>query len=281
MVTSEEWMALRTAVEQTGDRLAQLVETAATPDAQAVKGWSVVQTAAHVATVGALHNLKLAPAESELRIPGLQELLRTATVDSVSPLNELMLRHFTEREPAAVAAQVRSEVAALLRHTAGHDPGDLFEWLGGAQLSMAGVLAHMLNELSIHGRDIARAVGMPWVIPPEHAATFFDLFVVGMVRAGYGRLLDVDGPPAPGRIAVNFRSDTGSSVVMVLQDGHVSLGGPSDPIDVRVSYHPTIMNLMMFGRVSKARAILSGKVRMAGRRPWLLPKFLQTVRMPS
>jgi hypothetical protein len=42
-----------------------------------------------------------------------------------------------------------------------------------------------------------------------------------------------------------------------------------------------VFSLMMFGRVSKARAVLTRKVTVGGRRPWLLPVFLRTLRVPS
>jgi hypothetical protein len=38
---------------------------------------------------------------------------------------------------------------------------------------------------------------------------------------------------------------------------------------------------MLFGRTSQIRAVLSGKVRVSGRRPWLLPAFRRTMRLPS
>jgi hypothetical protein len=37
---------------------------------------------------------------------------------------------------------------------------------------------------------------------------------------------------------------------------------------------------MLFHRISKPRAVLTGKVVVRGRRPWLLPTFLRTVRCP-
>jgi len=37
---------------------------------------------------------------------------------------------------------------------------------------------------------------------------------------------------------------------------------------------------MLFHRISKARAVLSGKLRISGPRPWLLPGFLRVVRAP-
>lgn len=40
-------------------------------------------------------------------------------------------------------------------------------------------------------------------------------------------------------------------------------------------------NLMLFGRMSRVRAALTGKVLVSGPRPWLLPAFLRTVHMPD
>ncbi|MBB6348646.1 hypothetical protein AB0C18_22120 [Nonomuraea muscovyensis] len=36
----------------------------------------------------------------------------------------------------------------------------------------------MLNELQIHGRDIARTVRTRWPVPAREAALFFDLFLL-------------------------------------------------------------------------------------------------------
>jgi hypothetical protein len=38
--------------------------------------------------------------------------------------------------------------------------------------------------------------------------------------------------------------------------------------------------MMLFGRISKMRAVLSRKLVIGGRRPWLLGAFLRTVRAP-
>jgi hypothetical protein len=39
--------------------------------------------------------------------------------------------------------------------------------------------------------------------------------------------------------------------------------------------------MMMFGRTSKLQAVLTRKIIIGGRRPWLMPAFLRTVRLPS
>ncbi|HEX6872335.1 MAG TPA: SCP2 sterol-binding domain-containing protein, partial [Micromonosporaceae bacterium] len=137
----------------------------------------------------------------------------------------------------------------------------------------------ILNELSIHGRDIARATKAQWTIPPQDAAMFFEHFVVGMVRLDHGRLLETP-EPSEERVSVHFRSEYLDPVTLVLDRGRVT-AEPSDDVDVRITFDPTTFNLMMFGRISPPRAMLTGKVSVAGRRPWRLPIFLKTVRMPS
>lgn len=154
-------------------------------------------------------------------------------------------------------------------------------WLGDAWVPLAGVLAHLLNEPLIHGWDIARATRSPWTISPRDAALFFELFVLGVLRHDYGRLLDNDELPRDRRIAVEFRSRHTAPVTMVLHQGRVSVRRPAPGEDVRLSFDPATLNLMLFGRISKARAALTGKVFVTGRRPWLLPVFLRTVRLPS
>lgn len=142
------------------------------------------------------------------------------------------------------------------------------------------MLAHLVNELNIHGRDIARATRTPWTVPPADAALFFEVFFVELLRHGVGHLIDNDEPPRERRIAVGFRSHHTTPVTVVLHRGRVSLDEWDSPADARIFFDPPAFNLMMFHRIGKARAALTGKVRVWGPRPWLLPTFLKTVRCP-
>jgi len=94
-------------------------------------------------------------------------------------------------------------------------------------------------------------------------------------------LLDGSPPPRERRIAVEFRSAHTTPVTLVLRAGRVTAEEPGGDTDVRLRFDPATLNLMMFGRVSRARAAFTGKVVVRGRRPWLLPDFLRTVRLPS
>jgi hypothetical protein len=280
-LTEERWSALRASVRDTTQRFSDLVVGARDVTARATTSWSVAQIAAHVTIVSLLHNITLRPDHPGLPVPDLADRVAATTVDTVAQLNELALAHYPERDPWVVTGQLRAEVDQMLAASDGLDPTTVLPWLGGANISVAGIFAHMLNELSLHGWDVARATGARWEIPPADAAPFFEVFVVGLVRSGYGRLLDGDVPSTPDRVAVRFRSKLTEPVTIVLRDGRVTLAREPGPADVVVSYHPTWFNLMMFGRVSRLRALATGRVVVRGRRPWLLPRFLAVVRMPA
>jgi hypothetical protein len=169
----------------------------------------------------------------------------------------------------------------MLTASQSRDPVETFAWLGGARLPLAGMLAHMVNELLIHGNDIARAVKVPWAMPAQDAALFFDLFYVGLASGQTGRLLDGGRRPLERRIAVEFRSGYTTPVTIMVRNGRVTAEPPGPRVDATVRFDPAALNMMLFGRISRSRAILTRKIVITGRRPWLLPAFLRTIRAPS
>ncbi|NUT52466.1 MAG: maleylpyruvate isomerase family mycothiol-dependent enzyme [Saccharothrix sp.] len=273
------WPVVRAVLPDVTGRFADLVASA-DPKALATPDWTVADTAAHVVAIASIYTTLLAPDGAKVANPALAERIPAVTVDTVADLNDLALRHFTERDPAALAAMLRSMIGSIVDMTEGTDPESTVPWLGDSRLPVAGVLAHFVNELLIHGWDIARAVGAPWTIPSHEAGLFFDLFIVGLVRNDFGSLLD-GVPPSDRRIAVAFRSRHTRPVTLVLHRGRVSAEEPGGPVDVRVSFDPAVLHLVLFGRVGRVRAAVTGKLRVSGRRPWLLPAFLRAVRMPT
>jgi uncharacterized protein (TIGR03083 family) len=279
-ITNQQWKATRAAVRETGERFAALVDTTES-HLRATADWSVADTAAHVVIIASVDNLLLDPNAPPPSIPGLMDAFAATTVDTVGQLNDHCLRHFTERDPGKLAQRLRDEIDRLLRVSEDLDPEMRVDWLGGSRLPLGGLLAHLVNELLIHGRDIARAARTRWEIAPEGAAMFFELFLFGLVRHSVGRLQERDEAPPDRRIAVEFRSKYTAPAVMVVHGHETSPGEPGRDIDVRLSFDPVTLGLMLFGRVSRVRAVLTGKVVVRGRRPWLLPAFLRTVRFPS
>jgi uncharacterized protein (TIGR03083 family) len=280
-VTEEQWDAVRESVRTTAGRFCELVSSIPDPGTRATVKWSVADTTAHVATVAFLNTMLLQVAAIPFHMPGLTEAIAATTVEDVHGLNDQVLSYFTERDAGRLAGMLRDHVDLMLTASRSRDPAETFSWLGGARLPLAGMFAHMVNELLIHGNDIARAVKVPWAMPPKDAALFFDLFYVGLVRGNSGRLLDGSKRPLKRRIAVEFRSGYTIPVTFVVRNGTVALHPPGPGVDATVRFDPATLNMMMFGRISKSRAVLTRKIVIGGRRPWLLPAFLHTVRLPS
>lgn len=279
-ITEGKWRAVRVAVRETGDRFADLVSACA-PSAMATADWSVADTVAHVGAIASLYVSLVQPEQFPHPFPALRDRIAATTVDTVAELNELLLRLDPERDQKALTRRLRADIDRLLAATEHRDPAATVPWLGDSRVPLAGIAAHLVNELLIHGRDIARGTRhQRWAIPPQDAALFFDLFLVEVIRCGYGRLLD-DGDRPQAHVAVEFRSRYTSPVTLSLRDGHVSIADRRSGPDVHLRFDPTTLNLMLFGRISRARAALTGKVVIWGRRPWLLPAFLRTVRLPS
>jgi len=279
-ITPDRWAAQRAAVKEAGDRFAELV-AAADPRAMATADWTVAETAAHVAAYAWSYTAMAVSDDAPVPLPGVKTRLLTTTVDNIhAGMNAAILRDYAERDPRAVLTRLRGSIDELLASTADADPARIVTWLGGSRLPVAGLLAHLANELHIHGWDVARAVRAPWRIPHEDAALFFELFMTEMARNGVGSILDDDRPIRRGRIAVEFRSAYTRPATIVLDDGQVTLEEPSRDNDVRVYFRPTTLNLVLFHRVSRKRAALAGDLRIWGRRPWLLAPFLRKIRLP-
>ena len=279
-ITPARWSAVRAAVVDLGARFGALVQDG-DPRAAATGQWSVADTAAHVAAMAWCYTALATSPDAPLPVEGIAELVPITTVDNIDRvINEALRRGYTERDPAALVRRLRQSISELLAITAEADPEQTVAWLGGSRLPLAGLLAHLTNELLLYGRDVARALGAPWAIPQEYSALFFELFLVEIIRNGVGNVLDDDRPVRRGRIAVEFRSAHTDPVTLVLDSGTVSAEEPGGRTDVRIHFRPAMLSLVLFHRVGRPRAALTGALRVWGRRPWLLPAFLRKVRLP-
>lgn len=275
-VMLERWSTVRVSLSAAFERFAELVLSAPDPSAMATAHWSIADTAAHVATTARLYRHVLPPGDPT----EVTRLVADTTVDNLAALNERMLDSYSERDPHAIIDRIRGDIGHMLDVSAALAPEAPVPWLGGSTIPVAGALAHMLNEIVMHSGDIARPLRTRWRIAPTDAALVFDLFIIGLVRYGPGVFLDSDARPRERRVAVEFRSSHTVPVTMVLHRGVISAEEPGSQADVRITFDPETLLLMLFHRVTKARAVLSGKVRITGRRPWLLPGFLRVVRAP-
>jgi uncharacterized protein (TIGR03083 family) len=282
-ITAGQWNAAREALRVSAGQFADLA-CSRDPGAMATRDWSIADTVSHVTAIALWDTALVRPGDLPFPHPWnlVEDQVRGTTVDTVDALNERILERFPERDPRILVKHLGAHVDDMLRATAGLDPDSPVDWLGGARVPLAGIFAHLTNELQIHGWDIARAAGVRWTIPSPYAAQFLELFVAGLGRHGIGGVLDKKGPPLRRRIAVRLESRfMGPLTLVALPGGSAVTGDPGTPVDVRVWLEPAAFNLMMFGRISRLRAALTGKVLVGGPRPWLLSAFLRVVRFPS
>lgn len=280
-VPAQRWTLTRTALRVTGDRFRSLLTDGTEPTAMATREWTVADSAAHVLSIAMLYVSLVEDSEMAVHVPELDAILPATNVDTVADVNDHVLRHFTERDPDHLAALLGEAIDAILAATTETPPETTVPWLGDARVPICGLLAHLVNELLVHGWDMARAVRRPWSMPDEHAALYWDQFFLGMLHHDYGVLLNTSLPMPKRPIAVQFRSAYTPTATIVLGDGRVWLAPPDDPVDVRVRFRPARFNLMLFGRTSTALAALRRDVVIGGPRPWRLPAFLRVVHMPN
>jgi len=278
-VVRDRWPVARQALGETSERFAELVRNARGLQTNAVGGWSAVEAAAHVVAIGRMYQA-IVRGEA-IPIEGVQAAFPGVTMANLHGFNELTLDGFTQREPAALAERITADVADMLRVTAGDDPARAVGWLGGSRVPLTGLFSHLVNEMLVHGRDVARAAGLPWRIPPRDAALFSEVFVVSILRYGIGRLFEpLWQSTSMRRVAVEFRSAHTEPFRLVWDDGRVVAEEPGPDTDVRVAYDPATLNLVLFRRMSRVRAVLTRGIVIAGPRPWLLPGFLRVMRLP-
>lgn len=186
--------------------------------------------------------------------------------ESLAADNERELATVPERDPAALAALLPAEVAALLDDL-GPD-GDRRVHYFTQPHTAAGLAGIMLGELLMHGWDLATATGRDWPIPRDLAAAALRGILPAIVVA-------VDPAVAAAATGVYHLHLRGADHwTFRVSDGTVTvLTGRPDRADLRLSADPSVFLRSGYGLVSSARAALTGGVIAYGRKPWLATKF--------
>lgn len=239
--------------------LVRLLRSLPDPGAPAVGAWTASDVAAHLA-----HVAELDAAAVRGRGPATLDALEVPaprTVDGVAHLTAAMLARDPLRDPAAHASRIEHAVASLL--DACDEEDRVVPWLLGTELPQSAVCGHLVSEMLLHGRDVARGARLEWTIPPDLAR----LAIEGFYAVVLGALGTGEWPDDP-RSACEIRLRGGGRFVLAVTDSGPSVRASSASVGLRMSADPATMLLAMSGRGgSRLARVLSGRVLAWGRHP--------------
>ncbi|MGQ0631328.1 MAG: maleylpyruvate isomerase N-terminal domain-containing protein [Sporichthyaceae bacterium] len=245
------------AVEAT-ERYAELVaglvlraegrENDAVPDMD----WTIQALAAHVAA-GAVGYGKYFDGAVEIGYD----------VGALTASNEKFITAYGDHSVAHMAQDIQAGYAHMAAVARTRGPLTRMGWHAGPT-PVGAVLGIALNELLLHGRDLARAVKEPWEITPEAARHGFRaglaLAPVVVDRERAARVPMTYRVHVPGIVSSEWRFDADG--LQVAPAGMLARVACSTRVD------PRAMLLVAYGRSSALRASATGRALAWGRKPW-------------
>src|SRR4051794_31757676 len=182
-------------------------------------------------------------------------------------LNVRQLERNRERDPLALASEVRSAAQAFTAAAATHQPADQVRTTNGLEMTVDNMARVILGEYLIHGLDIARATKASWHISPEDA-----LRVADGVMTLAPKYLDPEATrDATASYELRFRR--GPAYKLSIDHGSATVGPAAGRVDCTIVADPVAFLLVGYGRASQWGAVLRGKLIAYGRKPWLGFKF--------
>jgi hypothetical protein len=270
--TTVDWAAARAAVARAGPRITDLLRLATKPGAPALGAWDLTQVATHLS-----HAVDAVSAMST----GGGNLI--PDVSGLPVLSQVMLDGEGRRPLAEVADRIDASVERFL---AGMEveaaAGDSSRsWLvQGTEMPLSTLTCHVLNELTVHGRDIAAAEGVPWPIDRGHASLILQGFVFPALHTlGRAMVVQEVAGAKRARFDVHLRGDGRACLVFDRGDFSVE-ATPQGRVDCKLSVDPEAFLLVAWGRISQWQAIPKGQLLASGRKPWLGLQMRSWLRNP-
>jgi uncharacterized damage-inducible protein DinB len=246
---------LLTAVEKTALRLSLLLRAATKPHKNALGVWSVAETANHLSHC----------------YPAFADVFRgtfSADIDDIDERNIEVVAQDPERDLDALAHRIEAGAGEYTEVAASFDEHELLAFFTGMKVPAAAVTAILLGEALVHGYDIARAESLPWAIEPAHAL----LTMQGLIPV-MGHFVDAEAA-AGLNAAFEIRLRGGPRTYWYFDDGRLTVEESQvRPVDCRLSAEPVTFMLMSYNRIGPTVPVLSGKVAVWGRRPWLATRL--------
>jgi Mycothiol maleylpyruvate isomerase N-terminal domain len=258
------------AVEDVLPRFTEVLRSNPGVTATAVGSWTLPEVACHVSHVIE----KDTDALKGRPLPSV-ELSPVA----VAAATNSMLDDDPERDLLVLADRIDALGARFLELRA-NPPSDAISWIGGTPLPPHAVACHLLEELLVHGYDVAKAARTRWRITRPHAALAIVGAAVPIMSASPQSWVRPSADPQL-RARVEFRLRGHERFVLALDNGlHVEMPPARSGADAYLSADPAELLLVMLGRHSRSHALARGKVIAWGRRPQALRTLMGSLSPP-
>ncbi|MBE1551091.1 uncharacterized protein (TIGR03083 family) [Mycobacterium sp. OAS707] len=248
-----EWETVSSTCQRATDRFVELLRSA--PDAQAsVPGldWTVAQVAAHVVSLTARY-VPFVQGQGKAFYATMPEM----NAHELDALSAFSLDELADRLEAGTAS-------LLSLCPSGRAPARLFD----LDSDCTSAIALYVEELLVHGLDIARAVGRTWSITHDEA-----VIAIGGLTVPLPKFVDPQSTRGM-EATYELRLRGGPTCAMTVADGAVSFSpGPAPNADCRISADPVAFLLTGADREPEWKALLGGKMVAFGRKPWLALRF--------
>jgi hypothetical protein len=260
----------RRAIAAMGARVSALVRCINHPEAPALGEWDTTDVAVHLS-----HGIDIITSLARGTSPMSDDLW------DLMKLMPMLVTGETERDLGAIATRIDASVAALLsvlRDTPG-DPSR--QWVvGGVDFPLSTIACHALNELVVHGGDLARADGAPWLVERHHATLVLRGFMFPVLGA-LGRAMVEQKAAAGVKATYHVTLRGGGEAYLRFDDGDLAVSDdPLGPVDCHLSVDPAAFLAVAWARTTQWPPILKGKLFAYGRKPWLGLKLRSLLRNP-
>lgn len=266
-----DWPAAQKAVSAAAGRLSTLLRSVQHPDAPALGAWNVTEVAAHIS-----HSVDATVAMASGGGGVLTDLW------DLSMLTEGLVRGESERNLGALADRIVATTTRFLVDVRTATEDGTRPWLlRGVELPLSALTCQVLNELVVHGRDIAVAEKAPWPIRRSDATLILQGYLFPVLGAMGGAMVDKEAA-AGFRATYDVRLRGDGRATFRFDDGELTLSqaAPSGSVDCHLSVDPVAFLLVAWGRMSQAEGIAKGQLFAWGRKPWLGLKLRSLIRNP-
>jgi mycothiol maleylpyruvate isomerase-like protein len=286
--SAAQWQQSQKALRDEVRRVTTLMRSISEPEAPAVGQWNLAETAMHLSQAWML---VLGLARRDLSrihavVPGMAGVAGSSWIRDIwdhADSTTLAVRSDPERDLAVLADRIEKSAQEYLGECAGHSPDESRPWMTeGSTVPLSALTGHLLNEMVMHGYDIAHAAGCRWRIEPAHAAMVVRQFFVPLIETfepgTFVHAEQAAGLQATYEIRLRGEDDR---LNYIFNDGALTVEEPSARrVDCHILADPAAFIMVFWQRRSQWNAIAKGQLIAWGRKPWLGLKFRSLIRNP-